>query len=462
MNRLVLDTIERYSMIEQGNRILVALSGGADSVALLHFLQAGKAALGITVEALHLNHNLRGQESERDERFVKELCSNMGVPLTVESEQIKELAQAAGISLELCGRECRYAFFARQMLLRGAKLATAHTGSDNAETMLLNLVRGTGSRGLGGIPPVRQTQQGLIIRPFIFCTRTQIEAYCAEHSLAYITDSSNQSDDYTRNRLRHRVLPVLKEINPACEDAFCSAAELLRTDEEYLEDCAARELEKLCEPEGYNQPGFLLLHKAIAPRVLRIQLVMAGLAYNRERITLLCALLRKGEGSVQLSGRIYFWCDGQRYNFKEKEPLQPYFEVEMDWRELAEKGSCHFIKAFCGKTLQILFCDYEKYKKILQNAPNQFQNALDCDKIDKVVLLRQRKPGDSLHPAGRGCTKTLRKLFNEAKTPLPQRCRAFVLESGGRPVWAEGFGVDETAAVTPAAKRIAVVLQEVE
>ena len=462
MNRLVLDIIERYNMIEQGDRILVALSGGADSVALLHFLYANKAALGITVEALHLNHNLRGQESERDEHFVKELCSDMGVPLTVESEQIQTLAQAAGISLELCGREYRYAFFARQMLLRGAKLATAHTGSDNAETMLLNLVRGTGLRGLGGIPPVRQTQQGLIIRPFIFCTRAQIEAYCAEHGLVYVNDSSNQSDDYTRNRLRHRVLPVLKEINPTCEDAFCAAAELLRTDEEHLEDCAARELEKLCEPEGYSQTGILLLPKAIAPRVLRMQLAEAGLAYDRERINLLWELLLKGQGTVQLSGRIYFWCDGQRYHFAGKEPLQPYFEIKMDWRELAEKGNCHFFEAFCGKTLQILFCDYETYKKILQNAPNQFKNALDCDKIDKVVFLRQRKSGDSLRPAGRGCTKTLRKLFNEAQTPLPQRHRAFVLESGGRPVWAEGFGVDETAVVTPAAKRIAVVSWEVE
>lgn len=440
MNKTALATIFKYNMIRRGDTVLAALSGGADSVALLHFLHRNAGELGISVGALHLNHNLRGEESARDEAFVRALCGAWGVPLEVRSEQIAELAGSSGESVELCGRERRYAFFAEEAERQGAKVATAHTLSDSAETMLLNLARGTGLRGLCGIPPVRMPY----IRPLIGCTRTQIEAYCAQNGLSFVEDSTNAGDQYARNRLRHAVMPGLASVNPGAERALGAAAELLRVDADYLDGVAAAELEKLRCPEGYDRGGLLALPAAIAPRVLRLQLARRGLPCDRARTLRLLALLRAG-GGEQLSGEYYLVCSGDFYKIDGKLPEQPYFEVEAP---LPPEGGETAAEVFPGKRIRFLRIRRENYKFFFKILNDPLKNALDCDRIDKIVILRQRKPGDALRPAGRGCSKTLRKLFNEAALEPRERSRTVVLVSGGKPVWVEGFGADESVAVT--------------
>ena len=200
-------------MLEDGEPVLVALSGGADSVALLRALQA----LAYPVRAFHLNHCLRGAESDRDEAFCRALCAGLGVPLTVERIDVAA-ARAAGEGIEAAARRIRYARLTAAA--QGAKIATAHTADDNLETMLFHLVRGTGPKGLAGIPPVR----GQVIRPLLGVTRAAVEAYLHALGQDYVTDSTNADDAYTRNRIRHEVVPVLRQINPAVSGAAARLA----------------------------------------------------------------------------------------------------------------------------------------------------------------------------------------------------------------------------------------------
>lgn len=236
--RSAADTIRRYDMLRPGERVLVALSGGADSVSLLLVLQA----LGYEVRAFHLNHCLRGAESDRDEAFCRALCAERGVPLHVGRCDIAALSQ--GKAVEETARRERYRLLERAA--EGDKVATAHTADDNLETVLFHLVRGSGAKGVSGIPPVR----GAVIRPLLFAERREIEAFLRENGQDYVTDSSNLSDDYTRNRLRHSVLPVLRGINEQAAQAALRLGEQLRQDEACLGGQAERCLQIALRADG--------------------------------------------------------------------------------------------------------------------------------------------------------------------------------------------------------------------
>ena len=211
--------LRRFSMIAPGDTVICAVSGGADSMALLFGLYLLKDKLGIALEAAHFNHHLRGVESDRDEQFVRDFCEGFRIPLHIGSGHVVPGKKG----LEAAARDARYAFLRS---LPG-KTATAHTADDNAETVLLHLVRGTGLKGLGAIAPV----SGNVIRPMLSVTRSQVEAFLAEYHVDHIQDSSNDEDDFLRNRLRHHVLPLLKAENPRLAENMSAMALRLRQDE---------------------------------------------------------------------------------------------------------------------------------------------------------------------------------------------------------------------------------------
>ncbi len=215
--------IRQQELIAPGDRVICALSGGADSVALLWALYLLQQQLGFSLSAAHFNHGLRGEESDRDEAFVRALCDRYDIPLYVDRGQVK----AGKKGLEAAARDARYAFL---QSLPG-KVATAHTADDNAETVLMHMVRGTGLKGLGGIAPKRDN----LIRPMLSVTRGQVLTFLAEQHLKYVEDSSNGTDDFLRNRLRHQVMPLLKEENPRFAENTSAMALLLRQDEQALE-----------------------------------------------------------------------------------------------------------------------------------------------------------------------------------------------------------------------------------
>ncbi|MBO5892313.1 MAG: tRNA lysidine(34) synthetase TilS, partial [Oscillospiraceae bacterium] len=218
----LLKQLRQYAMVCPGEQVYCAVSGGADSMALLWGLYLLKDKLQIRLSAAHFNHNLRGEESDADEAFVREFCDRFEIPLTVGRGSVTPGKKG----LEAAARDARYAFFAT---LSG-KLATAHTADDNAETMLMHLIRGTGLKGLGGIAPIN----GKIIRPMLHITRQQVLAFLEDYHIPYREDSSNRTDDFLRNRLRHHVMPLLRAENPKICENLSATAERLREDEATL------------------------------------------------------------------------------------------------------------------------------------------------------------------------------------------------------------------------------------
>lgn len=282
------DLILSYDMLPKGSRVLCAVSGGADSMCLLHWLYTMREKRDIELFAAHFEHGLRGEESRRDAIFTQKQCEKLGVPCTVGHGDVTAFAAERKIGTEEAARELRYQFLEETAERLGcSRIATAHNLNDNAETILMNLCRGSGTRGLAGIPPVR----GKIVRPLLQTSRSEIEAYLMENCIAHVEDSTNSSDDYTRNRIRHRLLPLLTEENPAVLTAIGRTAELLREDDECLCREAERFLIRNLDGDSIPSRALLALEPPVAARVLR-SLCGSGLSLERTK-----ALMRFAEGT---------------------------------------------------------------------------------------------------------------------------------------------------------------------
>ena len=230
----VKSTIEKHKMLDGVRTVAVGLSGGADSMCLVDILIKLKVQYDIIVKAVHINHNIRGEEAKRDENHVREYCKKMGVELLVFSEDIPALSRQLGLSEEECGRKVRYECFKKAGC---DAVATAHTLSDSVETSIFNLLRGTGSKGLAGISATRNPN---IIRPLIDCTREEIEEYCKNENLSFVTDSTNLEDDYSRNYIRHRILPTFAEINPSYAESIAKAGEIIKEESDFINEEAEK------------------------------------------------------------------------------------------------------------------------------------------------------------------------------------------------------------------------------
>ena len=456
MKNKVVAAITRHRMLEKGGRVLVALSGGADSIALLHVLLSLREEWGLTIGAVHLNHQLRGSESLRDEHFVRDHCGRRDIPLAVERAAVELLAKQAGESIEQCGRRLRYELFEREAGRQEAKVATAHTASDNAETVLINMIRGTALRGLGGIPPVR----GRFIRPLIDCTREEIEAFCREHALSWAKDSTNQSDDYTRNRIRRHIIPLLKSENPRVVEGLTRLTNTLREDAGCLDNLATQLKDRLTRPDGnLERAGFLQAHPALRSRVLAQLLREARVSPQGELIEWLSTAITKGQGSRQLSGQVIFSSGLSAFSLKPTIPLPAgRFFHSLSLSDL-ERAPFE-LEVFPGKKVILSLQDANNLKKTPKDQKKDLTYCLDYDKIEGVVNLRPRLPGDKLRLPGRGCTKTLKNLFQEAGVPPEERARAILLADGQGVLWAQGIGPDERATADEGTKRVIAIALE--
>ena len=282
------DWIDRYDMLPEGTHVLCAVSGGADSIYLLHRLKAMENERGLRISAAHFDHGLRGDESDRDRLFTQQCCEGLNVPCTVGSGDVAAYAAANRIGLEEAARALRYRFLEETAdRLFCDRIATAHTSNDNAETVLMNLCRGAGIRGLAGIPPVR----GRLIRPLLQTGRDEIEFWLRENGIPWVEDSTNSDNGFTRNRFRHRIVPLLCEENPAFLEALSRTSELLREDDACLCRQAEAFLGQNLREQAIPAKALLSLEPAIASRVLRM-LCGSGLSLERTE-----ALLRFAEGT---------------------------------------------------------------------------------------------------------------------------------------------------------------------
>lgn len=277
--------------LKKADCVIAAVSGGADSAALLTVLNILKEEFGYTLRACHVNHCLRGEESDRDERYVRFLCRRLEIPLYVRRVDVRQLAQRHE-SIEECARRVRYDFFGELNALYGAVTATAHTASDNAETVLINMLRGTALTGICGIPAVRDG----MVRPLINCSREQTESFCKETLTDFVHDSTNDSDDYIRNRIRHRIIPALKDINPSIESAFARMCESVSYDDKYLEKLAEQEKTRCAVDGGYSVKLLAQLDESILRRVTAMIFRENDIKVNARALTDAVKIIRDGKG----------------------------------------------------------------------------------------------------------------------------------------------------------------------
>lgn len=375
--------IRQHALLEAGDRLYCAVSGGADSMALLWAMYLLKEKLGIELCAAHFNHHLRGEESDRDEQFVRQFCADYQIPLQVGAAQV--LPGKKG--LEAAARDARYAFLES---LPG-KVATAHTANDNAETLLMHLVRGTGLKGLGGIAPVR----GKLVRPMLSVTRQEVVLLLEEYSIPFVEDSSNGSDAFLRNRIRHQVMPFLQQENPSFAENLSATALRLRQDEQALDSAA----KVTCQVSVLRS-----MEPAIRSRVLEKLLVGWGVKEpESEHIALAEQLVfsPKPSAKAAMPGGITV---ARNYDLLEKQAGEEIFAPIV--------LTCPGVTEIPQLNLKVLCQD--------SDAVLAQPEAFSVRSAGKLMV-RPRQAGDTMRlPGGR---KKLKELFIDRKIPAARRCR---------------------------------------
>ena len=412
MRNKLLKFIRKQNLMAPGDTVICAVSGGADSVAMLFALYLLREKLGITLEAAHFNHNLRGEESLRDETFVRELCARYDIPIHVASGEIRSGKKG----LEAAARDARYAFLES---LPG-KIATAHTADDNAETILMHLVRGTGLKGLGGIAP----QRGKLIRPMLGITRREVEDFLAEWHLPHVEDSTNKTDAFLRNRLRHHVMPLLTAENPRIAENLSQMALRLREDEACLSQLSS--YETLPEVETLRT-----LPSAVRSRMLERFLKENGVREPEDvHIAQAEALVFSDSPSASAAfpGGVTL---SRRYGHLTANPTgEAFTPVTLTCPGSAEAAG---IRITCEPAGELA----------------QSENLLTVCPVGKISI-RPRQTGDKIRlPGG---SKSLKKLFIDRKIPAAVREQIPVVcdETGILGVYSIGVNLDRAAQILPA------------
>ncbi len=425
----LLDEVRRFLKEQNltGCRISAAVSGGADSVCLLHALVSLREEYSLDLQAIHIQHNLRGAESERDEQFCREFCRTLGVVLKVVSCDVRDHAEKHRISVETAARECRYAAFSEHC---EGFVATAHTASDNLETILFRMARGTGLKGLCGIPPVRDR----FVRPLLNVTRLQVEKYARIHGISYVTDSTNSEDCYRRNFLRHQVVPKLKECNPSLEETCAEMADTLRLEEDFLAAQAKSAYAGCLQADG-SLKGLAALHPAMQRRCIGLLLQEQKLA-NRRNILAVQSLLADG-GSVELVRNGLRACVSRDVLWLERPA------VDVSEKPLKIGENCIFEGVFVEAEV-IARAECEKFASVHAMFTN---SVLDYDIINKCAVLHGRKNGLRLKLQGKEHSISVKKWLN-GEVPPPQRAKVHYLSDASGLLWVQGLGAAARAAVT--------------
>ncbi len=448
MRNKAIDTVKKYNMLTKGDRVVVGLSGGADSCALLHFLVSLKKDMNITVYACHINHLLRGEEAERDELFVTELCKRYDVRLFKLRADVGLEAQKRKIGTEQCGRDIRYDFFRKTAESLDAKIATAHTASDNAETVIFNLTRGSGIAGLCGIPPVRNG----IVRPLIEVTRQEVEKYCTDNNISYVTDSTNLTHDYTRNKIRLDVIPILKQINPMFEMSVSGMSGRMRETEHFLSQSAETALKKSEINGGYDAKELLKLENAVFNEAVRLMLKKINIVPDSKHIELVKKIVYNN-GAVEIKKNIFAVSKQGILRIYEKK--NQAIDKEVPYNNQKSLSVNH-------RNIKLEILNMEEINNGKKNNDFLFYNLIDYDTIPVTAVFRLRRSGDVFFPLNRNVRKPLRRLMSELKIPSERRDGLVLLAEGSNIIWAEDIGVSEPYKITQSTENVLFVSAEKE
>jgi len=438
--------IEKHQLLERGDKLVVAISGGPDSVCLLHILHSLSVEYGIKIYGAHLNHNFRGIEAQKDAQYVNNLCEELDIMPFVKSMDVGKYAKEKGYSLEEAGRILRYQFFDEVAEKVGAsKIAVAHNQNDQAETVLMRLLRGAGPQGLAAIRHKRDK----IIRPLLDATRGEIEAYCDMHNLAPRIDHTNAQAIYHRNKIRLELLPYLqKEYNPNIIEALVKTASLLKMDNDFLE-LQARDsynLLKRNENECLYLPilGINKLHLSLKSRILRIaaeELLGKKEALEYKHINSILELIENSE-----TGKRLVLPEGL---FVSKSYNQLIFSlrdysVDNSFYYLLNVDDCTYIPEAEGE-FHLRLLEREELKEIPKG--NNIK-AFDWDKVKNQLIVRNRRDGDRFIPLGLSGHKKLKDFFIDLKIERAHRDNIPLVCDGEEIMWIVGYRISDTYKVT--------------
>lgn len=415
IRKRILEANATYSLINDNDRLLVAVSGGADSVALLCLLK--EIFPKATLFACHVNHMLRNDEADRDMFFVKNLCEKLDVNLDILKTNVAEYANKNNLGTELAARILRYDYFKELCVKHGInKIATAHTLSDSAETFLFNLSRGAGLQGLSGIPAIRPLTDSInVIRPLIYVKRSEIEEYLAETGMDYVTDSTNLSDDYTRNYIRHNIIPLFKNINPSFEDSIRKATESIISTQSFINNHASNymtdDIFTLCSLEDCILSCLLRKQYEIASGNTLIENV-----HIKKAIELLRKSVKSNgqkEYYQSIPGKITFIIKNGKASFVNSRDLSCSQSNSGDFSLTLSFGLNQIEKTPFAVFISDDICEFSDNYTLFDSI------VIDKSKINGNLYVRSRHDGDTIKTCN--MTKKVKSLLNHSKIPKELR-----------------------------------------
>lgn len=416
--KIIDDTVKKYNMLTWGDKVLVGCSGGADSMLLLDYLLSVRERYGIEVEVAHIEHGIRGQESIDDAEFVEKYCQDKSIPYHFLAIDAVNESKEQGIGVEEYSRNRRYEFFNS---IECDKIATAHNLSDNIETVLFRIARGSGLKGACGIPPVRDK----IIRPLIEMDSKEIRTLCAEKSIHYRVDSTNSDINYTRNFIRQKIMPLMNTVNSDFQNNIGRFINSVCEDNDFIESYAAGAYSAVIHNDKLNISKLNEYPISIKKRIIFRYFDNHGVTLDNIHLNSVLELCNNNSRQ-QIKGSVYAVSSGDylRYvNYHNIDSEKKFIFVT----EILKKSE------FNDKNVDF-YCDY--------------------DKIIGSVSVRSRIAGDKITPYKRNCTKSLKKLFNELKIPDESRCGVGVVADENGVIGIIGYCVDERVAVKPNTQNI--------
>ncbi|MFL0248012.1 tRNA lysidine(34) synthetase TilS [Candidatus Clostridium stratigraminis] len=450
----VITTIKENNMFVPNDKVIVAVSGGPDSICLLHILNRIKVKYNLTLYAAHVNHCLRGEEADKDEEYVKAFCKKIGIACFSKRVDVNKLAREKGLSSESAGREARYDFFNELFDKLGAdKIALAHNANDQAETVLMRIVRGSGMEGLIGIRPIRGN---IFVRPLINIRRESIESYCKENFLEPRIDKTNLENIYARNKVRLELIPyIMDNFNSDVISAINRLADTISKDNEYLEEIALEKYKGYCDEKALkviiNSEAFLE-KEAIITRVLRLALNrVKGNLYNVEKkhIYDIINLQKSGTGKkLNLPSGII--C------FNNYDNIELYFGKIKNNPDIVNNN--YLIKI--NETVDLPAFGIEVSTRLIDNdekinfKENSYLKYFDYDKIKGNIIIRARKDGDKFTPFGMKGSKKLKDFFIDLKIPQEERDKIPLICFGDTIAWIVGCRISERFKIHKETKNI--------
>jgi len=431
-------TIEKYNMLSHGDHVLVGLSGGPDSVCLLHLLNHLKGHYKLKISAAYIDHKLRPDEVPAEIEFCKRLCENLDIPFYTQAVDVKEIAKRERINIQEAARNLRYAALDQISInIKAHKIAVAHNADDQAETVIMRLLRGAGPAGLSGIPPVRKK----IIRPLIEIEREEIEEFLKEKNISYITDSSNKSPKYLRNKIRQELMPVIKSISPQGIKIISKTAEIMREENDFINVSVTKALMRLMSRRTDRKVELFcnpmeVLNIVVLRRALRVAIDsvkdLKGIEFDH--IDQIIQLIKKGKAGDRI------------YLPKGIRAIKGYSTViitceppgKLSTYTIEKPQSINIVEASLTLSLNEMnrdeVTDFGDGKKIIY---------VDADKVKFPLIVRSRKEGDYFYPFGLGKRKKLQDFFVDEKVPRDERDLIPIIESNGEIICIAGYRLDD-------------------